>query len=242
MRAHTKTTWMAAALGMAACAACSAQAGILMFNLGSGITLPDDESGGVVNVQTTTGLPTSVQELRVRLQLEGVGAGGMWNGDIYATLTYQPTATADPTAYTVLLNRPGWDADHPDAFPGYADNGMNVSLGVTGPDIHIYQTVQTPALGSALTGSWSADGRDEDPFLVTNGTGRTAGLGAFQGLNLNGVWTLYVEDTMAGAQGKLKGWGLEWTPVTPVPEPASLAGIAGLALLGWGCLRTRRCL
>lgn len=215
---------MALALGMPLAAQ------TLVFTPGGpgGQVLPDGTGTGYVDLRTVTTLPTSVLELRVRLTLQGT-SGGMWNGDMYATVQYQATPTSPVTAYAVLLNRPGRDDASVDNEAGYEDNGFDVSLGATGPDIHTYRLVTTPALGAGLTGNWSADGRDVDPFNVVNGTPRTAGLGPFQGINPNGVWTLYVEDTTPGGVAKLTQWGLEWTPV---PEPGAYGSVAAVLLLG----------
>lgn len=220
--------WWGASMALAWCLPLAAQS--VRFTPGgpAGQVLPDGSGTGYVDTQTVTMLPTSVRELRVRLTLEGT-SGGMWNGDIYATVQYQATPTAPVTAYAVLLNRPGRDDASVDAEAGYEDNGFDVSLGSTGPDIHTYRLVTTPAAGAGVTGNWSADGRDVDPLDVVNGTARTAGLGAFQTINPNGVWTLYVEDTTPGGVAKLTQWGLEWTPV---PEPAAYASVAGALLLG----------
>lgn len=210
--------------------------GVMMFDPGSGgISIPDGTGLGYVNIQTVTTLPTAVQALRVRLNLQP-GAGGMVNGDIYATVSYQASAVAPITAYSVLVNRPGRDAGGGNE-DGYYDNGLNVSLGATGDDIHTYQLQTLPAVGAGLTGNWAADGRDVDPFDVVTGTPRTSGLGSFQGLNPNGIWTLYVEDTMPGGLAKLVGWGLEWTPV---PEPAAYGWVVGTLLLGMAWRLRRR--
>ena len=195
-----------------------------------GQVLPDGTGTGYVDTRAVTTLPAAVQELRVRLTLEGT-QGGMWNGDIYATVQYQATPSSPVSAYAVLLNRPGRDDATVDAAAGYEDNGLDVSLGATGPDIHTYRLLTTPATGAGVTGNWSADGRDVDPFDVVNGTARTAGLGTFQTINPNGLWTLYVEDSMPGGVAKLTQWGLEWTPV-PVPEPMAYGSVAGALLLG----------
>jgi len=226
-------------LGTASLACAGAWAmhgGVVMFGLGTGgISLPDGTGLGYANVQTVTTLPTAVSELRVILNLQP-GAGGMVNGDIYATVSYQASAADPITAYSVLVNRPGRDAGSGNE-DGYYDNGMDVSLGSTGDDIHTYQLKTVPAVGAGVTGNWAADGRDVDPFVVVTGTPRTAGLGSFQGLNPNGVWTLYVEDAMSGGLAKLMGWGLEWTPV---PEPTGYGCVAAGALLLVGALRMRR--
>lgn len=59
-------------------------------------------------------------------------------------------------------------------------------------------------------------------------------LSVFNGVNPNGVWSLYVVDDVSSDLGSLAGWDLE---IVVVPEPASLSLLTGLALLG---LRRRR--
>jgi len=232
----TGTVLWGTALGLALGLPLSAQT--LLFTPGGpgGQVLPDGTGTGYVDTRSVTTLPTSVQELRVRLTLEGT-QGGMWNGDIYATVQYQATPSSPVSAYAVLLNRPGRDDASVDADAGYEDNGLDVSLGATGPDIHTYRLLTTPATGAGVTGNWSADGRDVDPFVVVNASLRTAGLAPFQGINPNGLWTLYVEDTTPGGVAKLKAWGLEWTPV---PEPMAYGSITAAALLGAACWLRRR--
>ena len=55
-------------------------------------------------------------------------------------------------------------------------------------------------------------------------------LGVFNGMDPNGVWSLYVSDLSAGGEGTLVGWGLEITAV-PEPSAAALLGSSLAALL-----------
>jgi hypothetical protein len=86
-------------------------------------------------------------------------------------------------------------------------------------------------LGGGLTGRWSADGRAVDPEQVLDSDARTAGLGAFSGIDPNaGRWVLFVADVVQGGEARLDQWSLSFTPV---PEPADLAWITALVLVGW---------
>lgn len=211
--------------------------GIVWFDPGpGGVVIPDGTGVGYADVRTVASPFPAALDVKVHLQVQGSG-GAMWNGDIFATLSYQATPTAPVTAYSVLLNRPGRDDAHLDHELGYEDNGFNISIGATGPDVHLYRTTTTPPVGAPLTGHWSADGRDVDPFDVVHATPRTAGMEGFHGINPNGVWTLYMEDSASGGRARLVRWGLEWTPV---PEPGPTAAWAGAALGGWAWLRLRR--
>ena len=68
-----------------------------------------------------------------------------------------------------------------------------------------------------------------------------ASLSVFNGLNINGTWTLRVGDDGLGDQGLLLEWALiaDFDLATPMPEPSTLA-ILGGALLAAGSLRRRR--
>jgi hypothetical protein len=195
-------------------------------------TVPDGLGSGIADTRTVAGLPTSVLDLRIRLNLAGTSLGGMINGDIYATIAYESTP-GQVDAFSVLLNRPGRSLSNPD---GYFDNGINVSFVVSGPDIHTYQDSVIPAPLMPLTGEWSPDARETDPSLTLETDARTAGLGGFQSINPNGRWTLFIADLVPGGEAGFVSWGIEYTPV---PEPAHWAAIAGLGLVGWAILRRR---
>ena len=87
-----------------------------------------------------------------------------------------------------------------------------------------------------LTGQWEPDGRNIDPSLVLDTTGRTARLDVFNGLNASGDWTLYFADVSSGGTSTLNGWGMQIT-ATAVPEPRAYALIARLGLLAFAVYR-----
>lgn len=221
--------WLAVAGGLTSMM--PAAAGILDFAVGEAI--PDGSASGIADVRTVAGLPTSVLELRIRLEIQGTGIGGMINGDLYATLAYE-SVPGQVDAYTVLLNRVGRDVDSED---GYFDNGFQVTFAAGAEDIHRYGESTVPAMGSPLTGIWGPDGRESDPSTVLAGDPRTALLGGFQSINPNGRWTLFVADLVPGGEAELVSWGIEYTPV---PETEAMS-VAACVLMGtWACWRRGR--
>ncbi len=109
------------------------------------------------------------------------------------------------------------------------------AIGAGGTSIRTY-TFQTGALALPLTG-FPASGTygvvngvlytgSGTPSAVTN-----TGLGAFNGANPNGTWSLYVFDDLSGDGGTIGSWSLEittevpvttysWSPVTFLDNPA----------------------
>jgi len=189
-------------------------------------------SFGQLTVSGWTALQT---EIRAYLQVSD--AGGIVNGDYYATLVHG-TQTA------VLLNRVGRTfATTPVNENGYADGGFNVTFVNGAPNIHTYQDVTGP-LGptTKVTGVWSPDGRTggtSGPGVGGAGvteTPGTADFSVFNGQDLNGVWTFSITDMASGGQGQLNGWGIT---LTAVPEPQEYAMIFGLGLAAFAIYRRR---
>ena len=171
------------------------------------LTIPDNDSTGVADTRSLS-IPgaDSIISLEVSLEI----AGG-FNGDYYAYLRHD-------NGFAVLLNRVGLSSVNP--F-GYADSGLDITLSDTAAnDVHVYQSIMNP--NGALTGEWQPDGRNIDPSLVSASTTRTTMLSGFEGLDPNGLWTLFVSDNSALGIGTLTGWGLTVTtdshPTTVVPE------------------------
>lgn len=211
---------VAAAWGMALCQSARADSTCLSVSYSPLLSIPDYDptSTGASDTQTVS-LPgaSSITSLSVSLDINGG-----YNGDYYVYLSHGDS-------FAVLLNRVGTTAS--DSY-GYADSGFNVTFSdnAANGDIHLYQTVFNPQ-GSALTGSWQPDGRNVDPFVVNDTSGRTAFLNSFIGSDANGTWTLYLYDTSALSQGTLVSWGLNITADVAVPEPSTaFLGFLGLAV------------
>jgi subtilisin-like proprotein convertase family protein len=135
--------------------------------------------------------------------LVSVALTGGWNGDLYAYLVHG-------SGFAVLLDRVG-----PGTY-GYSTAGMDVWLtdgaGVGNID-------STPAPFSASSAA---------PY---SRTGYAGSLASFDGLNVNGTWTLFVADLSGGSVSTLQSWGLEMD-IVAVPEvetwvAAVLAGLFG---------------
>jgi subtilisin-like proprotein convertase family protein len=178
--------------------------------------IPDGNPSGLSDTRTLdfSSVPqfSSLVDLTVSLNISGG-----FNGDYYGYLVHG-------SGFAVLLNRSGRTSGN---SVGYADSGFNITLsGSSANDIHNYQGVSNPG-GGLLSGTWAPDGRNIDPALALDTTGRTALLSSFAGTDPSGQWTLFLADLDYGEQGQLNSWSLV---VTAVPEPSSL----GLALLGIG--------
>jgi hypothetical protein len=183
-------------------------------------TITDGNLIGTVNQMSLSGLGSELTGLSVTLNLSGG-----YNGDLYGYLTYNGTMV-------VLLNRIGVSSSNP-----YGNNtsGMTVTFSDAsgGGDIHL----QTGTLGS----SYQADRRTVSPLGLpatfdASPTGST--LGAFNSVNPNGTWTLFLADVAGGGgNATLVGWGVD---ITAVPEPTTWALLATGTLAGGAVLVRRR--
>ena len=158
--------------------------------------VPDGNAAGLGDVRTISSAIGNITSLKVGFKLTGE-----FNGDLYVYLRHS-------SGYTVLLNRPGKTAGN---SAGYADSGFNVTFqdGAANGDVHLYQSVITPADGSPLTGTWQPDGRTNDPANVTDAAARATALSSFNGLNAAGEWTLFVSDVESGGTNMLTEWSLQ---------------------------------
>jgi len=136
-----------------------------------------------------------ISSLTVALKIKGE-----FNGDMCAYLRHSD-------GLVILLNRVGRTVTN---NYGYGDSGFDVTFqtGATNGDIHVYQNVITPVIGSPLTGIWQPDGREVDPTNVTDLSERSTSLTNFNGLNGTGEWTLYLADVESGATNMLTQWSL----------------------------------
>jgi subtilisin-like proprotein convertase family protein len=180
-------------------------------------SIPAGNPVGVTEQFTVSGLGGSVTNVQLQLDITGG-----FNGDLYAYLV-------DPAGQmAVLLNRAGVTSGNP--F-GYSDAGFNITLAATGNDIHYYDSYTPTITGGQLTGTWAADGRNIDPQSagsVFGSTLPTAGLNLYSGLNggdMNGTWTLFVADMVAGGGSPtLNSFVLT---IMTVPEPQTWVMLGG---------------
>jgi subtilisin-like proprotein convertase family protein len=207
-----------------------ANAQVFTYNFsGINAAIPDGDSSGLVNAQTIVASPNlTITDLNVTLNIAGTGSGG-FNGDLFVTLQHE-------SGFSILLNRPG--ARSGAAF-GYGDSGLNVTFDdAAAGDVHVYRQVlsgnhSTPLPGS-LSGTWSPDARTADPGVVLDTSPRTAFLGSFNGVPIDGTWSLLVTDLSSGGTQQLNGWSLQ---IVAVPEPASAGLVVALGLLGFAWYR-----
>ena len=76
---------------------------------------------------------------------------------------------------------------------------------------------------------------------MLNTSGRSAYLNAFNSLDPNGTWTLFIADLSSGDTSTLVSWELD---ITAIPEPAHWAlgifAVAFAGVQGWRAWRQRR--
>lgn len=225
------------ALGVLAGSTMTASAQLYSVTQSSGalsVLIPDNSSVGVAHEQEVTGLVGALDYVEVDLRITSLGASPMFNGDLYVTLTHD-------SGYSVLLNRVGRRLG---SSGGYADNGFDIRLSDTAAaDVHSYRLtvsgnefvpISNSNPADPLTGTWQPDGRAVDPGVVLTTSPRTAGLSTFDGLNPNGVWTLFVADLGVGGLAKLDSWSVH---LVGVPEVTWTGWVSGALLLGGALLR-----
>ncbi len=187
----------------------AAEAGII-YSSTSG-SIPDGNAVGWSATATASDLYSSMSDLSVTLQFSGG-----YNGDLYAYLSHGGVLVP-------LLNRVGVTTGN--AF-GYGNTGFDITLnsGVGYHDVHFYQNYSPSYNGNGqLTETWQPDGRTLDPLSSPGSftpSNERVNFGAFNTVNPNGTWTLFIADLSSGAQSQLTGWSLA---ITEVPEPVNVA-------------------
>lgn len=137
----------------------------------------------------------TVTDVQVTLNI----AGG-WNGDLYGYLVHD-------SGFVVLLDRVGRTGTAGQTF-GYGEGGFT---GVSLVDGQSLTSIQN------YGGSYSATGAlDGGSYASAGGTLNTS----FDGLSVNGDWTLYLADLSSGDISQVTGWTLS---ITAVPEPTTWA-------------------
>lgn len=197
------------------------QATSYTFNF-SGGAIPDGNPAGISfttpDLGTLNGGPgigfgtdIIIQDVNVRLDI----AGG-YNGDLYSYLVHS-------SGFSVLLDRVGTGlGSEPQFTYGFSTSGFgSITLDQSaGASIH---TVENPAGGT---------------YRPDSGTLNSGGLNAFNGLNPNGTWTLFLADLGNGETSTLVSWSLDIEAVPPVPEPTTLT-LMGVGMIFWGARRMR---
>jgi subtilisin-like proprotein convertase family protein len=183
-------------------------------------TIPDGNPNGIFSQISATGIPASLLNVSVNLDITGG-----YDGDLYAYLLFNNGSS--PATQVILLNRIGNTAANP--F-GSQDPGLDVTFSDSAfTDIHL-----APDSGnSPLTGTFQVDGRNVDPQLVLDNSLRSTFLSSLDGVSPDGTWTLFVAD-MAGGDttdtSTLVSWGIN---ITVAPEPNSLSLlVVGLGIIG----------
>ncbi|WP_193213658.1 PEP-CTERM sorting domain-containing protein [Luteolibacter marinus] len=172
--------------------------------------VPDNtELGWSDSRMLSTGFGT-IESVELHLEIDGG-----FNGDLYAYLIH---TTAGGTGFSVLLNRVGRTAGNPD---GSFTSGMDVTFSAeASQDIHTYS-------GSIFSGDFLPDARETPWDEVVDTDPRTATLSSFNGLDADGIWTLFVADVSPVFQSTVVSWGLT---VTATPEISGVVPTGGLVM------------
>lgn len=197
------------------------------------LAIPANNQFGVQNSQNITGVPGSILNIQLSLDIAGTGYGA-FNGNYYAELLN------GAGGFAVLLNRVGMSSTN--SF-GYSDNGFNVTFSDTAAqDIHFYQNFSYDLnLNYQLTGAWQPDGENISPLsnppaFDNAQQNQTAMLSSFDGDNPNDTWTLLVADLSQGDSAELVSWSLD---ITTAPEPTATSLLAVGLIIFYGSFRRR---
>jgi hypothetical protein len=155
--------------------------------------IPDDNFSGWTDTRTVSG-NTGLTVANVQVTLDVVSG---WNGDLYGYLVHD-------TGFVVLLDRVGKDGLNP--F-GFGNAGFTAVTLWDGQGHSLIQTNGTYGASSPLsTGNYTS----------SDGTLHTA----FDGLAVDGSWSLFLADLSSGDISQITGWTLT---ITAVPEPTTWA-------------------
>jgi hypothetical protein len=178
----------------------------------AGVIIPSGDPIGITQTMTLSGQGAFIDDVTVSIQISGGN-----NGDLYGYLSYDGQIVT-------LLNRPGVSGSNPLGFTG---SGFNITLN-DGAFNNINTTPETP--GGLVTGAFNAPG------------GSLAFESAFDGLNPNGTWTLFLANEGGGPSSELVSWSIS---INAVPEPTNVAlgifgvcAVAGRLRAGWKKSRT----
>jgi trimeric autotransporter adhesin len=173
------------------------------------VPIPDSSvAGGPGSISDTISIAdvSTLSDLNVYIR-----ANHTWVGDLIFTLQHVPSGTT-----VTLIDRPGVPAS---TFGCSGDN-YDVTVDDEGLDTPIENQCVAPP--PAITGQ--AIGGDPPNASL---------LAAFDGLSIQGDWTLTVTDNATGDTGTLNEWCVIVT-ATPDPTPIPVMGGLGVLLLGAG--------
>ncbi|PWU14557.1 MAG: PEP-CTERM sorting domain-containing protein [Verrucomicrobia bacterium] len=176
--------------------------------------VPDGNLSGWADPQNLGGMYQQITALQVKLNITGG-----YNGDLYAYISHD-------NVLIPLLNRVGVGSGN--AF-GSSDSGFNVTFTASGTDIH-----NASAGGGQLTGTYAADGRTISPLspAAAFDTASRVALSAYNNLDPNGLWYLFISDVSAGGGlSHVNSWELD---IAAVPEPVGIAMGIFAALVVFG--------
>lgn len=180
--------------------------------------VPDNSAVGLSDARTLSTTIYAITSVSVSLTMRDG-----WAGDLYAYLAHD-------SGFSVLLNRPGRSLITP------AGSGAN-RIDITLTDDSLADIHNAVAASGVISGFFQPDARDVDPAGVLDTSPRSASLANFQGLDANGVWTLFIADVSSGDTMMLESWTLT---VTGIPEPSAMVLVlAGTPLL-WKRRREKR--
>lgn len=153
-----------------------------------------------------------------------VTMGHTFAGDLVMTLTSPSGAVAD------IVVRPGVAS----ATGFGTGTNFGSSSGATAPGTATYTFVQSgglnllpaPTSGVYAPGSYNILSAVNNTVVAPGASG--LGYSAFNGLDVNGTWTLTVRDLANGDTGSVADWSMDITTV-PTPGAAALIGLGGLA-------------
>lgn len=170
--------------------------------------VPDNDFSGWSDTRTLSGYTgLTVADVHVTLNISGG-----WNGDLYGYLVHD-------SGFVVLLDRVGSSTYSP---YGYGEAGFtNVRL-IDGNPSYTTSIENYGGSSSAAAALSGGNYNSQDGTLNT----------AFDGLSVNGNWTLFLADMSSGDISQVTGWTLT---IEAVPEPATWA----LMIFGaaFGCWR-----
>lgn len=163
------------------------------------------------NLNITEYAGFTVTDVQVTLDISGG-----WNGDLYGYLVHD-------SGFVVLLDRVGSSTYSPYGYgnAGFTSVVLSDTVNLTG-NIEDYGGAGGPSVASSALAGGTYNSQD--------GTLNTA----FDGLSVNGNWTLFLADMSTGDISQVNGWSLS---IEAVPEPTTWALL--VASFGFVCWQLR---